>query len=360
MARSRRLYDVDLNITSRCNLRCDFCSVFVLPVSHPAAELTLDDIGKLFHEFDALGVEVVRLVGGEPFVRRDIADILRLSTRFRFGISILTNGTLMRPEHVRLVRECGVELVAFSIDGPTPEVHDRSRGQARSFERAVAAIERCAAAGVRRRMMTAITAATLPHLRELVLFADRHGFELLNFIVLGLSGSSIANRQNFPTYEEWSDAIVDLSLFLRRGRRKHVPVALLFPHEDAVPVELYDPLERAGHLELLEEIWGIDYQSFDRGRQTGKSLCTAGHNSVSIMPNGDVYGCDLMRDIPEFCAGNIHHSSLGEIFRRSPVFRRFRDSPTVRSCGSFDADATDFSCGQCRAGKYRLQLLAGD
>jgi AdoMet-dependent heme synthase len=351
-----KLREVDLNITDRCNLKCEFCSVDVLPVSAKSTELSLTRIEQLFEEIEALGVEMVRLVGGEPFVRSDIAAILKLASRFGFCTSVLTNGTAITEEHVHLIKRCGIARITFSVDGHTAELHDRSRGQPRAFDRLLRAVTCCRKNGVRHRMMTALTSAVMPYLKEMVIFAAQHEFELINFIVLGLSGSAIRHRYHFPTYKSWSEAIVDLSLFIR-SRRPEVQVSVLFPHEDEVPIELYKPLQEAGCLPLLKTVWNIDYPSFYRKRRHGHSFCAAAHDNVSILPNGDVYGCDLMRGIPEFRAGNILQQSLADIFWKSPVFEALRATPDLSSCAHFDAGSTDFSCGQCRAGAKNLQTF---
>lgn len=350
---SRRLVEVDLNITKRCNLTCDFCSVLVEPVGSASDELSLEQIERLFGELEDLGTQRVRIVGGEPFVRRDIDEILRLSGQFRFGTSVLTNGTALKKRHLAAIEAGGVDFIAFSVDGHLAGLHDRSRGRSGVFDKLIRAVELCTEAGIRRRMMTAVTTGALPYLKEIVQLAERHRFEMLNLIVLGLSGRAIDNVEHFPTYRQWSEAIVDLTVQLR-DHPPDVWVSILFPHEDRVPVELYRPLRDAGLLELLRSVWLIDPDAYDPSLE-GRSRCEAGHDGVSILANGDVFGCDLMQGIPEFRAGNVHEQSLADIFHDSPVFRAFRDEPHVDTCGRFDDGSRDFSCGQCRAGIHNLQ-----
>jgi radical SAM protein with 4Fe4S-binding SPASM domain len=346
------LLEVDLNVTARCNLKCDFCSVPTRPVLRACDELSLQEIERLLNDLDAMDVETVRLVGGEPFVRRDIEDILALLGSHGFMSQVLTNATVMKRRHVERVRDCGVDLLAFSVDGHKADLHDSSRGKPRSFERLLAMVECCKELGVRRRMMTAVTSETLPHMPELVCFAQEHGFELLNFIVLGLGArANGAPAERFPTYAQWSRAIVGLTRFLAEQRFK-VIVSLLFPHEDGLPVELYEPLAAADLLPLLQRVWGIRVPRVPP--RWGASTCLAGHSAISIMPNGDVYGCDLMRELPQWCAGNVRKTPVGEIFRRSPLFRGWREQPVVRGCAVPNADSRDFSCAQCRAGRAHL------
>jgi len=349
--RASGLRDVDLNVTARCNLRCDFCSVATRPVTQACDELSLQEIERLLDDLDALGVYTARLVGGEPFVRRDIDEIIALLGSHGFFSSVLTNATVMKRRHVERVRDCGVDVLAFSVDGHNADLHDASRGKPRSFERLSAMIECCKELDVRHRMMTAVTSSTLPHLRELVRFAEQHEFELLNFIVLGLGARANGVPERFPTYGEWSRAIVGLTRYLAEQRHE-VLVTLLFPHEDLVPVELYEPLAAAGLLPLLERVWRIPVPPVPP--RWDASTCMAGHGTISIMPNGDVFGCDLMRELPQWCAGNVRQTPVARIFRESPLFRRWREEPVIDGCTARSAESRDFSCAQCRAGREHL------
>jgi radical SAM protein with 4Fe4S-binding SPASM domain len=347
-----RLFDVDLNVTARCNLRCDFCSVAVKPVTERCDELSLDEIRDVLAQLDRLDTQVVRLVGGEPFVRRDIEEILRALSGHGFFSSVLTNATVLKARHLDLIRDCGVDAISFSVDGHTAELHDASRGMPRAFERLTAMVDKCNSLGIRHRMMTAVTSATLPHLRALSQFAARRGFESLSFILLGLGGAANSAPQRFPTYAQWSAAIVDLTRYLAASPLPALSVSLLFPHEDPTPIELQEPLQRAGLLEEMQSVWRIAPTSTECW---GHSQCVAGRSSIAIMPNGDVFGCDLMRDLPDMCAGNVRRQSIEDIFARSPVLRTLRNSPDVYGRGAPDAEDSNFSCGQCRAGLRHMK-----
>lgn len=347
-----RLLDVDLNVTARCNLRCDFCSVAVQPVAQPCDELSLPEIQALLAQLDALGTQVVRIVGGEPFVRRDIDGILRAVGQYGFFSSVLTNATVMKRRHLEVIRECGIDAVAFSVDGHTAELHNASRGMPRAFERLAAMVRLCNRLGIRHRMMTAVTAATLPHLKALCRFAAAQGFEALNFIVLGLGAAANSAPHRFPTYAQWSEAIVELTRHLAKRPFPSLAVSLLFPHEDAAPIELQEPLARAGLLDEMQSVWHVAPSG---EAAWGKSTCHAGRSSIAIMPNGDVFGCDLMRELPQLRAGNVREQPVAALFQHSPVLQRLRGDTLVRSCGAPGPQDRGFSCGQCRAGVEHLR-----
>ncbi len=130
-------------VTYRCNARCQMCDSWRMK---PGDELTPDDVAVVFEKIGRL--DVVRLSGGEPFLRLDMLDIaeavLRLSRPF--VIHITTNGSF--PERVEeFARRFPLpRLLRFmvSFDGQEAE-HDRNRGQEVLFETAFETVRRLAA-----------------------------------------------------------------------------------------------------------------------------------------------------------------------------------------------------------------------
>lgn len=131
--------------TLRCNLDCTFCDT---TDRHrpPVDELSADRWLEIIDEAHALGVaRVFVLGGGEPLARRDVTPALlaRVKQHGMEGV-LTTNGTLLGPELARQLVETGWDEVHFSVDGPTPAVHDRLRGQRGAFDKTVRAACRLA------------------------------------------------------------------------------------------------------------------------------------------------------------------------------------------------------------------------
>ncbi|MDE2060724.1 MAG: radical SAM protein, partial [candidate division NC10 bacterium] len=79
---SRPLRSVRLSVTDRCNLRCQYCMPEEEYVWLPRKEiLTLEEASGLVDIFAELGVTKIRLTGGEPLVRRDLAALVRMIAR---------------------------------------------------------------------------------------------------------------------------------------------------------------------------------------------------------------------------------------------------------------------------------------
>lgn len=123
---ARRLHDLRISVTDRCNFRCTYCmpkSVFdkdyaFLPQS---SLLSFEEIDRLVGVFVAHGVEKVRLTGGEPLLRRDLERLIeKLSVRRAASgkaleITLTTNAALLARK-ARVLRQAGLQRLTVSLD----------------------------------------------------------------------------------------------------------------------------------------------------------------------------------------------------------------------------------------------------
>ncbi len=116
----RRLRDLRISVTDRCNFRCVYCmprDVFdenykFLP---HASLLTFEEIAKLAGIFVGLGVEKIRLTGGEPLVRRDLERLIALLAPLGVDLTLTTNGALLAKK-ARALKEAGLRRITVSLD----------------------------------------------------------------------------------------------------------------------------------------------------------------------------------------------------------------------------------------------------
>jgi SynChlorMet cassette radical SAM/SPASM protein ScmE len=131
---------VDVEITSSCNLRCDYCSHFSGP-GDVEKDLPLEEWLRFFSELRRAAVMSVTLSGGEPFHRPDLREIIQGIVANRMRFSILSNGTLIeRDMAVFLVSTGRCDHVQISIDGAIDITHDSFRGKG-NFMKAIRGIE---------------------------------------------------------------------------------------------------------------------------------------------------------------------------------------------------------------------------
>jgi cyclic pyranopterin phosphate synthase len=114
----RPLRNLRVSVTDRCNLRCQYCMPEEDYVWLPREEiLHFEEIGALVDVFMDLGVDKIRLTGGEPLLRRDLPRLIRLlaaKPRLR-DLAITTNGVLLG-EQARALKEAGLHRVTVSLD----------------------------------------------------------------------------------------------------------------------------------------------------------------------------------------------------------------------------------------------------
>jgi len=134
----RRPFQCLVQVTNRCNMRCSFCDFW--PNGVPAAqELSVDDYRRLASEMAAIGRFLVSIEGGEPFVRRDLVDIVRAFAARHVPL-LYTNGWYVDEPSAAALFEAGLTQVGVSIDYPDTR-HDAKRGSIGAFERAVGAVK---------------------------------------------------------------------------------------------------------------------------------------------------------------------------------------------------------------------------
>lgn len=119
---NRKINYLRISVTDRCNLRCTYC----VPTGHfkwlPHSQiLTFEEITKVIKEAVELGIEKVRLTGGEPLVRKDIAELVRMiaSVEGITDLAMTTNGMLLE-KFARPLKEAGLMRVNVSLDSTDP------------------------------------------------------------------------------------------------------------------------------------------------------------------------------------------------------------------------------------------------
>ncbi|MDQ3216309.1 MAG: GTP 3',8-cyclase MoaA [Actinomycetota bacterium] len=121
------LRDLRISVTDRCNFRCVYCmpkEVFGRDYQflERDALLTFEEIDRLAHIFVRLGVEKVRLTGGEPLVRRNIEVLIqKLATVDGLDIALTTNGSML-PHKAQALSAAGLKRVTVSLDSLDDDV----------------------------------------------------------------------------------------------------------------------------------------------------------------------------------------------------------------------------------------------
>jgi len=156
-----------------CNLKCSYCVAKSGP-NVPRRALGIDNVRRLVDEAVRLGFSDVFFTGGEPFILKDIYEMLVYSAR-QVKTTVLTNAMLLRGSRldklVAAAREVPEDnlIVQVSLDGGRAEIHDAYRGKG-SWEKTVGGICLLQERGFRVRIGTTETPVNAPYLDQLCAF----------------------------------------------------------------------------------------------------------------------------------------------------------------------------------------------
>ncbi len=153
--RGRPLRDLRISITDRCNFRCTYCmpkSVFDRDYQFlPRAELlTFEEIDRVTGLFAQLGVQKLRVTGGEPLLRRGVEDLIgRLSAIEGIDdLALTTNGSLLARKAEGLAA-AGLKRATVSLDAVDEETFARMNDVGFDLKTVLEGIEAAAAAGLK-------------------------------------------------------------------------------------------------------------------------------------------------------------------------------------------------------------------
>ena len=123
----RPLKDLRISVTDRCNFRCRYCMPrerfnedhTFLP---KRAFLSFDEIEKVVRSTISLGLEKVRITGGEPLLRKNLPELISKLSKLDIDIALTTNASLLK-KNAKALRLAGLNRVTISLDALDPELH---------------------------------------------------------------------------------------------------------------------------------------------------------------------------------------------------------------------------------------------
>lgn len=335
------------NITRACNLSCQHCYQDATHRPDPS-ELTTQEKLNVVDQMAEELVPFLAIAGGEPLMARDLLEVVDRCRLRGIHVTIATNGTLLTPERCRALKEAGARYVEVSLDSLDPEEHDRFRGQAGAWRRAVQGLRTAMAAGIRTNLACCFTRRNVHMAERMVQFAIELGcdtFSHFNFIPVG-RGRSVAEYDLLP--EQRQHLLEVLRRFLVEGKISIISTAPQFSRE-CIMSGFEDGVFSTGHAGH-----GRGTKAMILARYLGG--CGAGRCYCSIQPDGVVTPCVYM---PTTKVGDLRKQRFAEIWN-NPLFDVLADRDDRGDhCGVCDYR---HYCGGCRARAlaYTNDLQAGD
>ena len=130
--RGRPLRDLRISVTDRCNFRCTYCMPKEIfdkdyPYLSHSDLLSFEEITRLTTIFASLGVEKIRLTGGEPLLRKNLEVLIEMLAKIRttttqpLDLTLTTNGSVLRKKAVAL-KAAGLQRLTISLDGLNDDI----------------------------------------------------------------------------------------------------------------------------------------------------------------------------------------------------------------------------------------------
>ncbi len=316
------LISTSIRLTKRCNLHCHHC--YAEGGEKMEVELSLDDIKSLLKQLSDLSVSEVFFTGGEPFIRKDIVEILEYADQLGFNILISSNGHYITQDIIDRIRNINFKMFQISIDGKK-DVHVMNRGL-NSWIDADRAIDLVVYNNISNPTIGSVLLSDSEGFEEIIDYCNEKGVNNLALMLLieagrardmkGPSGMDLKKKIDmlFDRYDDCGQNIVFSS-------NTTLPPAL-------VPLKM-------------------------RNKELHKCFsCCSFPYILGIESNGDVAPCDGFFTHPELILGNIYDSSIEEIWN-SPVLEkirniRYQDLKGVCSKCIF----VEYCGGGCRAAAY--------
>jgi len=287
------------HITERCNLRCKHC---YFEPKFLKNELSTKQLFGVFEQYLELikqwGLSResnrISITGGEPLQRKDLFELIQkfYEHKDKTRYSLMTNGTTLNEEHVEKLKELEVSNVQVSLEG-LEETNDSIRGK-ESFEKAVNGIKILLENGIDTSVSMTVTNANLQEVPAMIEFCKAKRISFLGI------------RRLVPI-----------------GRGEKMRGLMLSPKQTK---QLYyycykKNFELKEEKSSLEIGLGCEDGLLAQNHHYNPKSCSAAYNSLTMLPNGDVYPC---RRLP-IKAGNALEKNLGEIYYNSKELNELRN-----------------------------------
>jgi cyclic pyranopterin phosphate synthase len=285
-----------ISVTDRCNLRCTYCMPEDVKFLDKGELLTFEEITRFVEIAAGLGVDKIRLTGGEPLLRRELTSLVRMLVAVPGirDVGLTTNGILLA-DQAQTLYDAGLRRINVSLDALDP---DRFRQMTRrdGVDRVIAGILAAKKAGFAPLKVNAVSirGVTEPEVVPLARFAREHGLEMRFIEYMPIGADQWERGKVYFAHE-----------ILEQLEREVAPL---------VPVEDYDPRAPA-----------MEFRYTDGGGNVGiiasisRPFCRS-CNRIRLTAEGKLRNCLFALDevdVKPLLRGNVADEEIARAMRRN-------------------------------------------
>lgn len=310
------LKDLFLEVTSRCNARCEHCGSSCgdfIPKDEISAEnlkKTLLDISKRYNANDIL----LNVTGGEPLVRKDLFEIMDYANKLGFKWGMTSNGMLINDDILKKMNDTNMETISISLDG-LKKTHENFRKVPGSFDKIIENIKKL---------------QKVPSIKIVQV-------------------TTVANKKNIDELEALYELMKKLNVISWRvinvdpiGRAKGNKDILLDKDDYK---RLFNFIKEKREENIMNVEYGCSHYldiPMEKEIRDTYFFCVTGLYVASILSNGDIFVCPNVERRSEFVQGNIKTDNFVDVWENK--FKIFRSDDRLK-CDK---------CKKCTKWKYCL------
>ncbi|MBI4218915.1 MAG: TIGR04053 family radical SAM/SPASM domain-containing protein [Chloroflexi bacterium] len=327
-------------LTRACALACRHCRAEAQPRRN-SLELSTEECCRTLTDLTEFSqAPIVVLSGGDPFMRRDLFDIIWHGRKLGLAIAVAPSATaLVTERRIRRLVELGVSSISLSLDGASAATHDAFRGFPGTFDRTLEVMATARSAGLSFQVNTTVCRQSKADLPAMARLVGQHGGSTWDLFFLVPTGRARAEDMLTPVEQEdlfrWVlDESPGWPFRVKTTLGQHFRRALILRKLEA---DTTAPVPESAR-PMLNQMW--------RGPATND-----GRGVMFISHIGDIYPSGFL----PVRTGNVRKDSPVGVYRDSDLFRTLRDHSMLKGkCGRCPFNEV---CGGSRA---RAFAVTGD
>jgi len=316
-----------LYLTDQCNLCCTHCWISPGFSQNYQDSISLKALKKTILEAKSIGLQRVKLTGGEPLLYKELRGLIEFLTSEKLSIFVETNGILFDKNMIEFFQSSKVEQIAVSLDAASEGIHDEIRGLKGSFNRTLKGLRLLSDYGLNSQIIFTLQRKNRKEIPDLIRLSEKIGVGSLKINPLQPCGRAIdafKRRDN-----------LDLDTLLNLNRR------------------VEEEWSRSDSLEIFFDL-PLAFKSIGEIKHKGTNECQI-LNIMGVLANGDFSICGIGQTIEELRMGNLYKVSICEVWEDNAVLMELRQSLPGKLKGICQHCIFKFQClGACRANAYAM------
>ncbi len=317
-------------LTEGCNLRCRHCWINPKYQSGDSVSPSLDFefFCHIIRQARPLGLNGVKLTGGEPLIHPEIDRILTFLRSEEIRVTVETNGVLCTKEIAKKICQCKNPFVSVSLDGADAQTHEWVRGVEGSFEAAIQGIRNLVTAGLRPQVIMTVMRRNRDQTERVVRLAESLGAGSVKFNTVQpiVRGEYLKEAGESLRINE----LVELGRWVENILSNSTKLRLAYSHPPA-----FKPLSN------------IFAKEGD-----GCGICKI-LNIIGVLSDGSYAMCGIGETVPDLVFGRAERDCLEDVWNDTPLLLELRKGLPERLGGICGSCVMKRLClGNCIAQNY--------